>query len=140
MKSFCELTIRAECGSYNTYNNKLDSIDFKKPIVLEKHSECGDLKNVSVLKDPFITQVAPTKVANVYTTDVAFAHIMAITRSQLSWYVIECECRDDGIGIWRSPRTTKASLYLIVIMYLILIMSTRHLLIFPPKMKIRMIV
>lgn len=79
------MIISAQCGSYNTYNNSFDSIDFKKPVVLEKHPECGDLKNVSVLKDPFITEVATTNVANVYTTDVAFAHIMAITRSQLSW-------------------------------------------------------
>lgn len=80
------LSYSAECGSFNTYNNDYDSINLKKPVVLEKHDECGNIKTVSVMKDPFIAQVAESKAATVYTTDAALACIMAVTRSQLSWY------------------------------------------------------
>lgn len=80
------LSYSAECGSFNTYNNDYDSINLKKPVVLEKHDECGSIKTVSVMKDPFIAQVAESKAATVYTTDAALACIMAVTRSQLSWY------------------------------------------------------
>lgn len=76
----------AECGSFNTYNNEFDAVNLKKPVMLEKHDECGNIKTVSVMKDPFIAQVAESKAATVYTTDAALACIMAVTRSQLSWY------------------------------------------------------
>lgn len=81
----------AECGSVNTYTNSFDSINPKKPLVLESHPECGDMKTISVLKDPFLMQLAERKAATVYTTDVALSYIMAVTRSQLSWYELSIE-------------------------------------------------
>ena len=60
-------------------------ISVKKPVNLESHKECGDLKSVSVVKDPFISQISDKHVATVYTTDMARAHIMVAIRSQLSW-------------------------------------------------------
>ena len=80
------LTSSAECGSYNDYNPQYDLISVKKPVNLESHKECGDLHSISVMKDPFLSQVSDKNVATVYTTDVALAHLMVAIRSQLSWF------------------------------------------------------
>ena len=80
------LTSSAECGSYNDYNPQDDLISVKKPVNLESHKECGDLHSISVMKDPFLSQVSDKNVATVYTTDVALAHLMVAIRSQLSWF------------------------------------------------------
>lgn len=82
------LTSSADCGCCNIYNNTYDSMNIKKTVALESHPEAGDLKSVSVLKDPFIMQVAEKKIASIYTTDTALSYIMAVTHSQLSWYEI----------------------------------------------------
>lgn len=84
------LTSSAECGSYNDYNPQYDLIFVKKPVNLESHKECGDLHSISVMKDPFLSQVSDKNVATVYTTDVALAHLMVAIRSQLSWLSIVC--------------------------------------------------
>lgn len=60
-------------------------MNIKKTVALESHPEAGELKSVSVLKDPFIMQVSDNHLASVYTTDVALSYIMAVTHSQLSW-------------------------------------------------------
>mgnify|MGYP003256248009 CR=1 FL=1 len=79
------VTRSADCGSYNTYDSSYDSIDIKKPVPLVSHPECGDLKYVSVTKDPFISELSTSHAAQVYTTDVALAQLMVAVRSQLSW-------------------------------------------------------
>ena len=76
---------RAECGSYDRYINSYDRVSVQKPVVLNSFEERGELSFVSAEKDPFIEQVSASNVANVYTTDVALAHLMVATRSQLSW-------------------------------------------------------
>ena len=83
MKRMCEC--RAECGSYERYINSYDRISVQKPVVLNSYEDSGELSFVSVEKDPFVEQVSSSNVANVYTTDVALAHLMVATRSQLSW-------------------------------------------------------
>ena len=79
------VTCSADCGRYNTYDSSYDSIDIKKPVPLVSHPECGDLKYVSVTKDPFISKLSESHAAQVYTTDVALAQLMVAVRSQLSW-------------------------------------------------------
>ena len=79
------MTCSADCGRYNTYDSSYDSIDIKKPVPLVSHPECGDLKYVSVTKDPFISKLSESHAAQVYTTDVALAHLMVAVRSQFSW-------------------------------------------------------
>ena len=76
----------ASCGSYNTYNPVYDTINLKKTMALEDHAASGDLKVISVMKDPFIAQLASSKTAQIYTTDVALSQLMMAIRSQLSWY------------------------------------------------------
>ncbi|KAM7454772.1 hypothetical protein BLSTO_04470 [Blastocystis sp. subtype 1] len=94
-------TTFAECGSYNDYNPQYDLISVKKPVNLESHKECGDLHSISVMKDPFLSQVSDKNVATVYTTDVALAHLMVAIRSQLSW---DLEIIKNAHGIFISHR------------------------------------
>ena len=73
------LTSSAECGSYNDYNPQYDLI--------------------SVMKDPFLSQVSDKNVATVYTTDVALAHLMVAIRSQLSWFAPFCSLTSRDLEI-----------------------------------------
>lgn len=100
------------------YKNAYNNIDVKKPVLLEKHPECGDLKPVSALKDPFLMALSESNTATVYTTDVALSYIMAVTRSQLSWSVCSLGviCRDLEIvknekGLFISHRDSAFDLY-----------------------------
>lgn len=83
MERTCDCS--AECGSYERYINTYDRISVQKPVVLNSFEESGDLSFVSAEKDPFLEELSSKNVANVYTTDVALAHLMVATRSQLSW-------------------------------------------------------
>ena len=75
----------ADCGSYERYDASYDRVTVKKPVVLESQEASGSLAFVSATRDPFLAELATQKVANVYATDVALAHLLVATRSQLSW-------------------------------------------------------
>ena len=53
------------------------------------------------MQDPFMEQLAANNAANVYTTDVALAHLLVATRSQLSW---DLEVVKNSKGIFFSHR------------------------------------
>ena len=75
----------ADCGEYNLYDNSFDRVVVQKPAVLPSFEKVDLPHAISAEQDPFMEGMAANNAANVYTTDVALAHLMVATRSQLSW-------------------------------------------------------
>ena len=75
----------AECGEYKLYDNAFDRVVVQKPAVLPSFEKVDLPHAISAEQDPFMEGMAANNAANVYTTDVALAHLMVATRSQLSW-------------------------------------------------------
>lgn len=57
----------------------------QKPVVLTSFEQVDLPHTISAEEDPFMEGMAANNAANIYTTDVALAHLMVATRSQLSW-------------------------------------------------------
>lgn len=75
----------ADCGEYKLYDNAFDRVVVQKPAVLPSFEKVDLPHAISAEQDPFMEGMAANNAANVYTTDVALAHLMVATRSQLSW-------------------------------------------------------
>ena len=67
------------------YDNAFDRVVVQKPAVLPSFEKVDLPHAISAEQDPFMEGMAANNAANVYTTDVALAHLMVATRSQLSW-------------------------------------------------------
>ena len=67
------------------YDNAFDRVVVQKPALLTSFEKVDLPHAISAEEDPFMEGMAANNAANIYTTDVALAHLMVATRSQLSW-------------------------------------------------------
>ena len=76
----------AEAGQIHQYNTAYDKVTTRKFKKLPKYT--GHVPDVDIFNDPHIQELAMTKKANVFISDVVAAALMCSSKANYSWDLI----------------------------------------------------